>query len=138
MKICVPIAWAIATGSESLVTNNENRALQNAHRWRSAATTIWPPPFTGMEGTSTRWRLSAITIRSASIRRYRGTVAWTVAEPGAIDNLHAFLSQLTAAGVRLIDRTSSGHVALLEEAIARPGRFRWRSTTGKRPSRSGS
>ena len=49
------------------------------------------------------------------------TAGWAVAEPGAIDAFQAFLARLGAAGVRLIDRTTSGRVALLEEAIAEAG-----------------
>ena len=49
------------------------------------------------------------------------TAGWAVAEPGAIDAFQAFLARLGASGVRLIDRTTSGRVALLEEAIAEAG-----------------
>jgi len=49
------------------------------------------------------------------------TAGWAVAEPGAIAAFEAFLKLLVDDGVRLIDRTSSGRVALLEEAIADAG-----------------
>lgn len=49
------------------------------------------------------------------------TAGWAVAEPGAIDALQGFLRRLAADGVRLIDRTTSPRVALLEEAIAEAG-----------------
>ena len=49
------------------------------------------------------------------------TAGWAVAEPGAIDAFQGFLRRLNEAGVRLIDRTTSGRVALLEEAIAEAG-----------------
>ena len=49
------------------------------------------------------------------------TAGWAVAEPGAIDAFQGFLRRLSEAGVHLIDRTTSGRVALLEEAIAEAG-----------------
>ena len=49
------------------------------------------------------------------------TAGWAEAEPGAIAAFEAFLGQLARAGVRLIDRGSSGRVALLEAAIAEAG-----------------
>lgn len=49
------------------------------------------------------------------------TAGWAVAEPEAIDAFQGFLARLGAAGVHLIDRTTSGRVALLEEAIAEAG-----------------
>lgn len=49
------------------------------------------------------------------------TAGWAVAEPGAIEAFEGFLRRLSDDGVRLIDRTTSGRVALLEEAIAEAG-----------------
>ncbi len=49
------------------------------------------------------------------------TAGWAVAEPGAIDAFQGLLRRLSEAGVHLIDRTTSGRVALLEEAIAEAG-----------------
>ena len=49
------------------------------------------------------------------------TAGWAVAEPEAQAALLTCLGELSAAGVRVLDRTNSARVALLERAIAEAG-----------------
>jgi Asp-tRNA(Asn)/Glu-tRNA(Gln) amidotransferase A subunit family amidase len=49
------------------------------------------------------------------------TAGWAVADPSALAAFEAFLPRLSAAGIDLIDRTTSSRVAMLESAIAEAG-----------------
>ena len=71
------------------------------------------PPFTGGAVPLPAHRPATLAVLQ--------TAGWAVAEPGAIAAFQAFLAQLSAAGVRLIDRENSARVALLEDAIAEAG-----------------